>query len=76
MCTTMYTRERVTRYPHDHRSKLLLVVAPHLVPRGHLGGILNKPVSIRKLGTFWQSEGKGMRHVGGQSEGHSEVNIQ
>ena len=33
-CTPRYVRERVARYPHSHRSKLLLVAAPHLAQRG------------------------------------------
>ena len=71
-------REVVVRYPHGHVSKLTTVAAPHLTQRGTLLGNLIEPVSIRELGTFWLSEGKGMRHVGGQSEGQfwsNEVNL-
>ena len=57
VCTRTCTRERVVRYPHRSRSKLLLGPAPHLTQREQYGDILNKPVSIRKLGTLrpWAS---------------------
>ena len=60
--------------PTGHASKLAPVTVSSSGSARDLADILRKPVSIRKLGTFWLSEAKGMRHVGGQSGGQSEVN--
>ena len=38
------SREVVVRYPHGHRSELLLVTAPHLTQRGKPSDILIGPV--------------------------------
>ena len=51
-CTGMYTRERVARYPHGARSKLLLCTAPHLAKREQSTGILNDTVFRRFLGDY------------------------
>ena len=74
------SRGVVARYPHGHRSKLLLMAAPHLAQRG----ILIDVVYPLKLGIFRVPDWLRMRHVGGlfwvnsegQSEGQSEGHSQ
>ena len=51
-CTPVYVRERVARYPHGARSKLLLCTAPHLAQREQCHGILNDPGFERFLGDY------------------------
>ena len=52
VCTPLYVRERVARYPHGARSKLLLCTAPHLAQREQSPDILNDLVLRGFLGDY------------------------